>query len=222
MPVVERVWNDESAFISNVHLDYGADKKSVDVQWSWPRDSRYSYCFVFDVTVEEEREGIDLERMLQERRPVDIISTGLYHAHRSSLTHTGTRAYLYPARWDNSISDYMVLDQPSDNRSEVFQLKEVIKCRISYESMDRFLRTVQWKKAVIQLNGVPHTLEEEYAFLAYHCVGAGRDNTHFGIDLGTFGGGQRLELIIDKREKIKMLTLTPEQSRRMELVQIES
>ena len=210
--LIEEASGERQKEIHGISGEYSPDGAELLLRWDWPENERYDLCFAFDVTQEEERRGMDLKELLRSRRPVDIISLHTWHPHRIRLSAEAVGAWLYPARFEGDA--YYILDQQKGNRSEYYRRKASIRWRVFYESMDRLLRKVPCRRAVIRLEGIPQGMA---GCLVYRCVGAGRDGIRFGIDLGFAAREQTLEILVGKGEKVVVELSDPGQKEYLNL-----
>ena len=211
LAIVERDYGERKNYIRNVRQEISPDGTRVDVRWDWPENAQYHYCYVFDVSEEEEQRGITLKQMLDSGRAADLISMDMVRPHRRMLTGEMMRSCIFPARQEQD--GYYVLEQEEGNRSEYARLRTKIGWQVKYENI--IFSGLQ--KAVIRLAGVPKGMR---GYLVYRCRGGSRSDTLFGLDLEAAGASGGMELVIDRKEEIVFDPLSPEQAKTIELVHI--
>jgi hypothetical protein len=215
MPLIQKDYYDEKNYIRNIRCEFSDDGNAAVIQWDWPENSEYQVCFAFDVTEEEERNGITLEELLNSSRPRGVIDAGIFHPHRVNLTQAGIRVYLYPAAWDKEQNDYRVLDQQQQNKTENLRQRATIYWKVEYRDMGNFFRRSPYRKATIFLSGITRGIR---GYLVYRCIGGRRSSQRFAIDLELFGR-EPLEIIIDKNEKVVLDSPSKELAQMFRLIE---
>lgn len=190
--------------IKNVATVLDKSGKKATVKFAYPRSNTYTYCFIYDITDEEWNEGISLESLIEEERSVDIIDMRTPHDHVVELSRSGVRCMLFLARYDADKRTYYLIDQKKENITGQLCALPTVRCTVSYEGLKTGifkLTSSKQKKAIIQIGGedpIPGS------YLVYRCVGSGRENKKFGIDMHAFRN-KKLEIVIHKEEKIEVL-----------------
>lgn len=199
MPIqLERDSGDKENYIRGV---YGVPEENgtcVHMHWEWPKNGEYNYCFVFTVTEAEEKKGIDLEQMLAENRPKEIICQNVPRPYTVRLRNTAQRVYFYPARLLEG--GYCILDQKQQNYSEYLRRRLDISYRITYKKLGGFLSGSDLQQAVIQLSF--SQADRPDAVLVYRCRGGGRDSRRFGIDISEYGKNAVIEVVLGRKETL--------------------
>lgn len=199
MPIqVEKDSGDTEKYIRGVHGVPEENGTCVRLHWEWPRNSLYDYCFVFTVTEADEKKGMNLEKMLAENRPREIICQNVPRPYTVRLRNTAQRVYFYPARLQEG--GYCILDQKKQNCSEYLRRRLDISYRVTYKKLGGFLSGSDLQQAVIQLSFSQE--DKPDAVLVYRCRGGGRDGRRYGIDISEYGRNAVIEVVLGRKETI--------------------
>lgn len=199
---IDRNTPDNNNIICNVRTKLSPDGKSATVLYDNPKSDEYLYTVIFDVTEEEYNRGINLTLLLEAHKSADIVDKRTPHDHKVSLSRTGVRCLLYPAKYDIKERTYYLLDQRKDNVTDVLKIQPTIRCNIRYENMRTYIfRPARKKKAVMKISG---DSPGPGSCLRYKCKGGGRDSILFGIDMMSFWN-REIEIVLNKEEEVTFL-----------------
>lgn len=163
----------------------------VAVTWEWPENPEYRYCFVF--TVEEEDDS--LEQLLASKTPY-IFEMAFGMRYTSEIYNLSTQFKIFSAKKLEN-GDYLVVNQMKGNSSDIFYKRIHLIYSIKYKNS--FMS--DYIKATLSFNNL-RELGDEY--IAYRCVGRGREKLLFPIDLSKFREQNNYELYLLKNERIEI------------------
>lgn len=195
---IEQDSADARKYIRSVQGVNEKGDRQVKFHWEWPKDPAYNYCFAFAVSEAEDRAGVTLGTLLDQKRMPEIISQTIAYQYTLTLTNRAQRVIFYPARLEKD--QYYIVDQRQGNRSEYLQKKLEIAWRVQYENLGGFFSSLKLKKAQIHLSF--SQTEKPDTCLVYRCKGGGRDDKRFGIDLAQMGRGAVVEIVLLRQEEI--------------------
>jgi hypothetical protein len=182
-----------------------SDENEVTLTWDWPENESYDLCVVFGL----EREGESLTTLLERKAKKTIYANEFGVCHRENVLTSYAQFKVFPARRENGT--LYIVDQKLRNLSEAFRKKACVGYRVEY---DRPKLMSSFRKARILVQGLDQ-LEEGY--ICYRCCGGGKDSILYGIDLASFGGQGRFEVVVGRNESIE-LYLEESQKNYLELV----
>lgn len=163
----------------------------VSIMWEWPENAEYRYCFIF--TVEDDE---PLGQLLNSKTPY-IFETAFSIRYTSEIYNLSIQFKIFPAkRLENG--DYIIINQMKGNCSAKFYKRIHLSYNIKYKKS--FMS--DYIKATLCFNNLKE-LGDDY--IAYRCIGKGRDELLFPIDLGKFREQNSFEVILFKNEQIEIV-----------------
>jgi len=155
------------------------------------------YCIVFAV-----EEDLSLEEILSKKIPGTVYEDAFGLRHTMELEKQSIMFKIFPAR-KNDKGDFEIVNQLRNNVSPVFYKRVHIGYHVEYKSS--FFSG--GKTAYLQIRGLDDVRD---GYLVYRCVGEGRSEILYPIDVERFKKQGTFEIHLDKKEEI-ILTLTEEQ-----------
>lgn len=166
------------------------EQNKVTVTWEWPENPEYRYSFVF--TVEDDE---PLEQLLAVKTPY-IFETAFGIRYTSEIYNLSAKYKIFAAKKLEN-GDYIVVNQMKGNSSDIFYKRIHLGCSIKYKNS--FMS--DYTKAALSFKNLSE-LGDEY--IAYRCVGRGRERLLFPIDLNKFRNQNNFEIYLLKNEMIEI------------------
>jgi hypothetical protein len=168
------------------------ENNMITITWDWPRDGRYNLCFIYAIEEDE-----SLEDLLRRDAPKTIYEDEFGVRHKTEIQSLKVRFKLFPAIKINP-NEIQIVDQITDNISQVFYKRINLEYHIEYKTS----LLSQIKRAQLAIRGLNGMGDD---FLQYRCIGGGKDNTLYPIDLKKFQNQSEFTIFLNKREEIQIV-----------------
>lgn len=181
----------ESMMIKNV-VGTVDENNVITISWDWPRDGRYNLCVIYAMEEDE-----PLEDLLKRDAPKAIYEDEFGVRHKTEIQSLKVRFKVFPAIRVNS-NEIQIVNQIKDNISQVFYKRINLEYHVEYKAS--LLSQIKRAQLVIQgLNGMGDD------FIQYRCIGGGKDQTLYPIDLNKFQNQSEFTIFLNKKEEIQIV-----------------
>lgn len=188
--------------LGNLRVSINESGKNASISFKMKMHSEFHYCLMYMVSEQAFQNGVSLEDFVERQTKPNIIdwqaNPGAFHV---LLKKEEIRCMLYVAR---RVKDtYEIVNQWKPVTTEPLRLLPTIGYKVKYEPIrgGLFARTNK-QRAIIGLKG---DLPIPDGYLTYRCIGEGREQKVFGLDLSSVQWLKSLaciEVVISKNEKI--------------------